>query len=112
MTGIRFGGERIRIASIDAPELPGSPRCSEERRAKAWCNYVAGYRAEDALRAFLSRGPVIIERMGPNKYGRTLAQVTVNEQDSGADLVGLGLGLARRWRRTVRISVCGREDNG
>lgn len=43
-----------------APELPGSPRCSEERRAKAWCDYEAGYRAWDALKAFLSRGPVMI----------------------------------------------------
>ena len=43
-----------------ALELPGSPRCSEERRAKAWCDYEAGYRARDALKAFLSRGPVMI----------------------------------------------------
>jgi micrococcal nuclease len=93
---IRCGGERIRIANIDAPELPGSPRCSEERRAKAWCDYEAGYRARDALQAFLKRGPVLIERIGPDKYGRTLARVSVNGEDAGAYLVELG--LARLWR--------------
>ena len=93
---IRCGGERIRIANIDAPELPGSPRCTVERRAKAWCDYAVGYQARDALQAFLKRGPVMIERMGLDKYGRTLARVSVNGEDAGAYLVGLG--LARRWR--------------
>ena len=69
---------------------------AEDRRIKAWCDYEAGYWAKDALKAFLSRGPVMIARMGPDKYGRTLARVTVNGEDAGANLVGLG--LARRWR--------------
>ena len=55
---IRCGGERNRIANIDAPELPGSPKCEDKRRAYAWCDYQAGYRARDALRGFLSRGRV------------------------------------------------------
>ena len=93
---IRCGAERIRIANIDSPELPGSPKCEGYRRAYAWCDYQAGYRARDALQTFLSRGPVMIERMGPDKYGRTLARVTVNGNDAGAYLVGLG--LARWWR--------------
>ncbi|WP_292933578.1 thermonuclease family protein [Novosphingobium sp. PASSN1] len=93
---IRCGGERIRIANIDAPEAPGSPKCEDGRRASAWCDYAAGYRARDALQAFLSRGPVMIERMGADKYGRTLALVTVNGEDAGRYLVRLG--LARHWR--------------
>jgi endonuclease YncB( thermonuclease family) len=93
---IRCGGERVRIANIEAPELPGSPKCEDSRRSYAWCDYQAGYQARDELRTFLSRGPVMIERMGPDKYGRTLALVTVNGGDAGAYLVRLG--LARRWR--------------
>jgi len=93
---IRCGGERIRIANIDAPELPGSPKCEDGRRAYAWCDGAAGYRARDALQAFLARGPVMIRRMGQDKYGRTLALVTVNGEDAGRYLVQLG--LARRWR--------------
>jgi endonuclease YncB( thermonuclease family) len=93
---IRCGGERIRIANIDAPELPGSPKCEDKRRAFAWCDYQAGYRARDALQAFLSRGRVMIEPLGPDKYGRTLAHVTVNGEDAGRYLVQRG--LARWWR--------------
>jgi micrococcal nuclease len=93
---IRCGGERIRIANIDAPELPGSPKCKDSRRAVAWCDYEAGYRARDALQAFLSRGPVKVEPIGTDKYSRTLARVMVNGLDAGEYLIGLG--LARRWR--------------
>ena len=93
---IRCGRERIRIANIDAPELPGSPKCEDYRRAYAWCDYQAGYRARDALQRFLSRGPVKIEPSGTDKYGRTLARVTVNGADAGRYLVGLS--LARWWR--------------
>jgi endonuclease YncB( thermonuclease family) len=93
---IRCGAERIRIANIEAPELPGSPKCVDNRRGKAWCDYQAGYPARDALQAFLSRGRVMIEPSGPDKYGRTLARVTVNGKDAGAYLVGMG--LARWWR--------------
>lgn len=93
---IRCSGERIRIANIDAPEMPGSPKCEHGRRTYAWCDYAAGYRARDALQAFLPRGPVMIERKGSDKYGRTLALVTVNGEDAGLYLVRLG--LARRWR--------------
>ena len=60
---IRCGGERIRIANIDAPELPGSPKCEDSRRAYAWCDYEAGYRARDALQTFLSRGPVQVQAL-------------------------------------------------
>ncbi len=93
---IGCGGERIRIANIDAPELPGSPKCEDYRRAYAWCDYQAGYRARGALQGFLSHGQVMIARIGTDKYGRTLARVTVKGKDAGAYLVGLG--LARWWR--------------
>jgi len=55
-----------------------------------------GYRAKNAVEAFLSKGRVTLERIGTDKYGRTLARVSVNGQDAGAYLVGLG--LARWWR--------------
>lgn len=88
------GGEKIRIADIDAPELPGSPKCS--RRKTGWCDYTLGYRSRDALKQFLASGPVIIQRRGTDRYGRTLAVVTVNDQSAGTYLVRLG--LARPWR--------------
>ncbi|EHJ57918.1 hypothetical protein NSU_pLA1024 (plasmid) [Novosphingobium pentaromativorans US6-1] len=33
---IRCGRERVRIANIDAPELPNSPKCQDRRRSYAW----------------------------------------------------------------------------
>jgi endonuclease YncB( thermonuclease family) len=92
---IRCGAERIRIANIDAPELPGSPKCEDRRRAYAWCDFAKGYEARDALRAFLERGPVRITRQGVDQYGRTLARIRVNGVDAGEYLVHHG--LARRW---------------
>jgi endonuclease YncB( thermonuclease family) len=99
---IRCGSERIRIENIDSPELPGSPHCALKRRRAlagsnnpAWCDDRAGFEARDALRAFLAKGQVRIERSGTDRYGRTLARVTVNGKDAGAYLIGIG--LARRW---------------
>jgi endonuclease YncB( thermonuclease family) len=93
---VRCGAERICIANIDAPELPDSPKCKDYRRRYAWCDFDKGYEARNALQAFLAGGRAQIERMGNDKYGRTLARITVNGKDAGAYLIGLG--LARWWR--------------
>ena len=88
-------GERVRIANIDAPELPGSPKCKDRRRY-GWCDYRLGARSRDALATFLRGGPVAIERIGTDAYGRTLATLSVNGRDAGEYLVSMGLG--RVWR--------------
>lgn len=87
-------GERIRIENIDAPEMPGSPKCTDRRR-RGWCDYELAARSRDALAAFLARGPVAVSRSGSDKYGRTLATLSVNGRDAGGYLVSLG--LARWW---------------
>ena len=91
---LRCDGERMRILNIEAPELPGSPKC--ERGRNGWCDYRKGYQARNALSAFVRRGRVMIERAGTDRYGRTLARITVNGQDAGEYLVSLG--LARPWQ--------------
>lgn len=88
-------GERVRISNIDAPELPGSPKC-EDRRRQGWCDYRLGFQSRDALDAFLRSGTVVISRIGHDAYGRTLATLSVNGQDAGNYLVSLG--YARPWR--------------
>lgn len=92
---IRCGSERIRIANIDAPELPDSPKCTDPRR-RGWCDYAQGYRSRDALRTFLEAGPVTVNRDGADKYGRTLATVSVQGRDAGEYLIAQG--LARPWQ--------------
>ena len=87
-------GERVRIANIDAPEMPGSPKC--ERGRRGWCDYRLAVQSRDALQGFLTSGPVTINRQGQDSYGRTLARVSVNGQDAGQYLVSRG--LARRWK--------------
>lgn len=94
---IRCGGtERVRIENIDAPELSDSPKCQDYRAAHAWCDYKTGEASRDALIRFLSQGPVMIERTGVDKYGRTLARVSVNGADAGQYLISMR--LARPWR--------------
>ena len=87
-------GERIRVANIDAPEMPGSPKC--QRGRNGWCDYRLAAQSRDALQALLASGPVRINRQGKDAYGRTLARVTVNGRDAGEYLIANG--LARRWR--------------
>lgn len=93
---LRCGAERVRISDIDAPELPGSPKCDGYRSRWAWCDAALGYRARDALRAFVGSGPVRLRRIGVDRYGRTLALVSVNGVDAGRWLVARR--LARVWR--------------
>lgn len=73
-------GERVRIANIDAPELPDSPKCTDRRR-RGWCDYDLARHSRDALAMFLGSGPVTITRRGTDKYGRTLARLSVNGRD-------------------------------
>ena len=86
---IRCGRERVRIANIDAPELPDSPKCQDRRRSYAWCDFTAGEASRAALVRFVSRGRVMITRLGTGAYGRTLATISVNGVDAG-DLQSYG----------------------
>ena len=93
---IRCGRERVRVANIDAPELPGSPKCQDRRVSYAWCDYRAGEAARVALVRLVSRGRVMITRLGTDPYGRTLATISVNGVDAGDHLIAQG--LAKPWR--------------
>jgi micrococcal nuclease len=93
---VRCQKERIRIENIDAPELRGSPSCRREKRKTHWCDYKLGIRSRDALKAFVAGKQVRIDRTGRDRYGRSLARLSVNGQDAGAYLISRG--LARPWR--------------
>ena len=95
---IRYGGIKIRLADIDAPEI-SSPQCSAEA--------VAGHRAKDRLLELINAGPVqLVHGGGPDadKYGRKLRVIERNGRSLGDILVAEG--LARRWNG-VRRSWCG-----
>ena len=81
-------GERVRIENIDAPEL-AHPQCDAERRLARV--------AQRELMALLASGPVEIHAIPrKDRYGRTLARVSVSGRDVGETLVNMD--LARPWR--------------
>lgn len=76
---------------IDAPELPGSPRCKG-------CDPVPGYAARDRLRVILKQ-PAQLLCKGNDRYGRRLCRVTVGGRDVGDMLISEGLAVVRDdWR--------------
>lgn len=93
---IACGAERIRIRSIDAPEMRG--RCPSERRAAR--------ASRDRLDELLAEG-VTIERRGRDKYRRTLGLLRDDEGQSIAEIM-VREGHARPYSgRTRRLGWCG-----
>ena len=82
-----YGGERIRIADIDTPEVRA--RCPEEARLAA--------AARHRLRSLLAQGPFALIRSGrdEDRYGRKLRVVVRHGRSLGDTLVSEG--LARTW---------------
>ena len=80
----RLGGQRIRVADIDAPETHPA-RCAEEARL--------GDRATQRLRQLLSGGAVSLQAIDrdEDQYGRKLRVVLVDGRSVGETLVEEGL---------------------
>lgn len=82
---IDYYGERIRILNIDTAEIKA--QCEDE--------LLLAIRAKRRL-AELLRADFIVERIARrDRYGRTLATISVNGTDVGEILITEG--LARRW---------------
>jgi micrococcal nuclease len=79
-----IGGEKVRIAGIDAPETHPS-RCAEEARL--------GNAATDKLHDLLNSGAVTMTSIDRNRdvYGRLLRNVAVNGADVGEAMVEAGV---------------------
>jgi endonuclease YncB( thermonuclease family) len=91
---IHFGGEIIRIADINAPEV---------HEAKCDAEAALGRRATQRLVALLNEGPFDLEYAGRrehDKYGRDLRIVSRNGRSLGDMLVSEG--LAERWTGSKR----------
>ena len=71
---LRCGAERVRLLGIDAPELPG--HCRQGRACAPGDPYASTDSLESALVGSLS-----IERVGTDRYGRTLAMVRGSKGD-------------------------------
>lgn len=77
---LECGGTRIRLAGIDAPEMPG--HCRKGR------DCVAGnpHEAKDALRV-LASGGISCTPQGTDTYGRTIARCTASGRDLSCAMV-------------------------
>ena len=82
---IVIAGEHIRILGMDAPETFHA-RCDDELEF--------GDRATIHLMDILGRGPVeLARRSGKDKYGRTLARVTVDGRDVATIMIRDGMAV-------------------
>lgn len=88
---------RVRLRGIDAPELKAS--CQEELdKAEA---------AARALRDLLGQGGVTIANLGPDKYGRVLADVAT-KRTANVSAALLAGGYARSYNGGHRDGWCAR----
>lgn len=110
-----LGGDKVRIAGIDAPDTH-PPRCAREARL--------GDRATAMLHQLLNSGAVTMSHIGRDRdtYGRLLRNVAVGGRDIGGAMIAAGVareyGSGRRswWtavprRRPVPAGADGRRNN-
>ncbi len=96
---LRCGQERIRLLGIDAPEMPG--HCRRGRRCVPG-DPVASRRH---LTAGL-RGRATITRVGSDRYGRTVALVSVAGKDLSCRQLAAGLArYVARWDDGRRLAA-------
>lgn len=96
---IRCGNERIRLLAIDAPEMPG--HCARGR------NCVEGdpFASSDSLRAAMKDQALTIERVGVDRYGRTLGMVYAGRRNLSCAQIEAGHAVyVRRYDNGRRVA--------
>lgn len=89
---LRCGELRVRLAEIDAPEMPG--HC----RAGRVCAPGDPYASKAALQAALGAGNVRVRKLATDRYGRTVAAVTAGGKDLSCAQVRGGYAIAQlKW---------------
>ena len=101
-----IGRERIRISNLDAPEMPGHAFCDREEQLAR--------QAKQMLHDELfgpGKAVVLVRDVGRthDKYGRTLAHLTVDGVDVADGLIAAG--VARPWRGRSS-NYCGTGPKG
>lgn len=97
----RCDAVKVRLVAgrgpVDAPEMPGSPRCEAGR--DGWCDSALADRARARLDAILRSGPIVLECAGEDRYHRALCRASVGGRDAGDTLVDEGLArIVEAWR--------------
>lgn len=95
---LRCDGERIRLLAIDAPELPG--HCRKGRQCAPGDPYASTRSLKRAL-----AGRLTIERVGLDRYGRTLAVLTSQEGNLSCWQLRHGQAVYKRdWDNGFRVA--------
>lgn len=97
---LRCDGGRIRLLGIDAPELPG--HCAANRD----CAPGDPFKSTESLRQGLGDGSSVrIERIGTDRYGRTLAMVMGRGGDLSCWQLARGEAIYKpRWDNGGRVA--------
>jgi len=97
---LRCDGGRVRLLGIDAPELPG--HCAPNRE----CAPGDPFESTESLRQGLGDGSSVrIERIGADRYGRTLAMVTGRRGDLSCWQLARGEAIYKpRWDNGGRVA--------
>lgn len=105
---LRCGSERIRLLGIDAPDDPGNGRCRPYPKPGAVCDAARAAASKAAL-VRLSARPLTIERVGQDRYGRTLAMVYAGGISLSCAQIGAGQAVyVARWDDGRRVArECG-----
>lgn len=93
----KTGPERIRIAQLDAPEFY-RPKCAEEK--------LLGIAAKNEAHRFFVRPSVNLEitRISTDRYGRSVAAVSVNGVDFATHMIESGHGV--KWQFNKKHDWC------
>jgi endonuclease YncB( thermonuclease family) len=100
---LRCGAERVRLTGIDAPELPG--------HCQPWRRCVAGdsQASKAALARLIAGRFVSIERLGQDRYGRTLALAHAGGVNLACAQLAAGRAVyVERWDSGGRLRGCRR----
>ncbi|MFC4595509.1 thermonuclease family protein [Sphingobium tyrosinilyticum] len=79
---LRIGGERVRLLGIDAPEIHG---CRPGRA----CVPGDGQASKRSLQAMMGE-KISVQRVGQDRYGRTLAQVYIGGRNVACEQIRRG----------------------
>ncbi|NIJ16492.1 thermonuclease family protein [Sphingobium vermicomposti] len=94
---IRIDGERIRLLGIDAPEMHG---CRQGRV----CVPGDGQASKRNLEAMMG-GEISVQRVGQDRYGRTLAQVYVGGRNVACEQLRRGQAVyVAKWDTGGRLA--------
>jgi endonuclease YncB( thermonuclease family) len=93
---LRCGRERVRLLSIDAPELAGHCRPGRE------CTPGDGDASRRNLARLIQGKRVVCDRHGFDAYGRTLARCSTSAVDLSCAQVAQGFAVERYGRLECR----------